>query len=222
MAYVDNLYRCNINATTPGEIIVNTVWMKQDTGSVPSLAPQAVADKVRNVWEAMVNVGNAPFGASVPMKKYFANDTFFTSVTCYKVNAAGRSVDQAEAPFIDTKGIGSFALPPQCALVTTLLTGAPGRSARGRLFLGGLSTFLTPQGRVTPLAQQEWADAMASFYIQLRTANNAPDVMRPVVVSPTTTSARKITRIQVGNVIDTMRSRRGKLVEARVARAVDE
>jgi hypothetical protein len=63
---------------------------------------------------------------------------------------------------------------------------------------------------------------MASFYVQLRSVNNAPDVMRPVVVSPTTTSARKITRVQVGNVIDTMRSRRGKLVESRIARPVDE
>jgi hypothetical protein len=138
------------------------------------------------------------------------------------VNSLGKAIDQAEAVFSGVKGSGSQALPPQCALVVTLLTGAPGRSARGRLFLGGLSTFLTPEGRVLPGSQQTIVDAMASFYVQLRNDPNAPDVMRPVVVSPTTTSARKITRVNVGNVVDTMRSRRGKLVEARLARPVDE
>jgi hypothetical protein len=222
MGYVNDLYRCNINAQTPGEILVNTVWMRQDAGSVPNLSPQQVADRVRDAWTNLINVGSGPFAASVPLRPYFADDTVWTSVTAYKVNALGKAVDQAEAAFVGVDGQGSQALPPQCALVVTLLTGAPGRSARGRMFLGGLSTFLTPQGRVLPASQQIITDAMASFYVQLRQTNNAPDVVRPVVVSPTTTTARKITRVQVGNVIDTMRSRRGKLVEARIARPVDE
>ncbi len=222
MAYPERLFRCNINAITPGEIIVNTVWMQQDATAFDSKSTQQVADRVRDKWEAMVMTGQGPFAANVPLRSHFASGTVWTSVVAYKVNALGKATDQAEAPFIGVSGNGSQALPAQCALVTTLLTGAPGRSARGRLFLGGLSTFLTPEGRVLPASQAIVADGMASFYDALRRETGSPDEIRPVVVSPTKTQARKITRINVGNVVDTMRSRRGKLVEVRIARAVDE
>jgi hypothetical protein len=222
MPYVDRLYRVNINAETPGEITVNTVWVRADTITNSAVTAQRVADKVRDSWGAMVTAG---LGGAVgsPMAPFFANGTIFRSVTAYKVNALGKSVEQAEAPFGATvKGTGSQALPAQCALVTTLLTGAPGRSARGRLFLGGLSTFLDGSGRVLPASQLTIAKNMAGFYVDVRSTATNPDDFRPVVVSPTTTTARKITRIQVGNVMDTMRSRRGKLVEGRVSETVDE
>jgi hypothetical protein len=220
MPYPDRLFRCNINATTPGEIVVNTVWVRED--ALNNVAtPQTIADKVRDTWSTMVTAGIGE-GQSSPLAPYFANGTKFTSVTAYRVNGLGKSTEQAEATFATAvKGTGSMALPPQCAIVTTLLTGAPGRSARGRLFLGGLSTFLTDEGRITPAAQLVLANNLAGFYIGVR-AQAGGDTFRPVVVSPTTTQARKITRIQIGNVVDTMRSRRGKLVEGRLAVAVDE
>jgi hypothetical protein len=218
--YPDRLFRCNINATTPGEVVVNTVWVQSDALAA-GITPQRVADKVRDKWAEMVTAGIGA-GASSPLAPYFANGTRFTSVTAYRVNALGKATDQAEAVFgAAAKGVGSMALPPQCAIVTTLLTGAPGRSARGRLFLGGLSTFLTEEGRVTAQAQAVLANNMAGFYIAVRDQTGGDD-FRPVVVSPTTGQARKITRIQIGNVVDTMRSRRGKLVEGRLAVAVDE
>lgn len=222
MPYAPRLFRCNINASTPGEVVVNTVWIQADEVVNSFVTPQRIADQVRNKWAEMVLTGIGP-GLSSPLASYFANGTKFTSVDVYAVNALGKATDQAQAIFAaNVKGTGSQAMPPQCAIVTTLLTGAPGRSARGRLFLGGLSTFLDAEGRILPAAQQVLVNNMGGFYKALRDEPENVDDFRPVVASPTTGTARKITRVQVGNVVDTMRSRRGKLVEARLAVSVDE
>jgi hypothetical protein len=222
MAYPSRLFRCNITATTPGEQIVNTVWMRTDaTAFAAGADAQLVADRVRDKWTQLITGGlpnTTPAAAGL-----FANTTQWTTVSAYAVNATGHSVAQAEAVFGATvKGSAANALPPQNALVVTLLTARPGRSGRGRMFLGGLSTaILGSNGRLPAAQSAEVAQQMGEFYKSLRDSPFQNDIIRPVVVSPTLTDSFKIERVQVGDVMDTMRSRRGKLVEARAAYDVD-
>lgn len=218
--YADRLFRVNVVASTPGEIIVNTVWCQTDFGAVGPPTTQAVADKVRDEWTKMLTVG---YGVDAPaLKALFSNGTVWRTCTAYKVDGLGKAVEQAEAPFAaGAAGAATSALPAQCSLVVSLLTNLPGRSGRGRLFLGGLAqAVISTDGRVTAPQAQQVANTMAGMYIGIRDELGGDDY-RPVVVSPTTGAANKITRLQVGNLIDTMRSRRGKLIEARSAAVVD-
>jgi len=222
MPYPSRLVRCNINATTPGEIVTNTVWIRFDTlAQINQDQLQLVVDRVRNSWATAVSDG---FGTGGGLGPIFSNAMQWRTVTGYLVDSAGRSQGQAEATFAPaTKGAEAFTLPPQTALVVTLLTGAPGRSARGRIFLGGLAQGVgTTDGRVPIALRDRYARNIAGFYGAVRNNPGGGDDFRPVVVSPKLGTARKITAITVGDLYDTMRSRRNRLVEARVRFTVDE
>lgn len=219
--YAPRLYRCNINASLPGgEIMVNTVWMQRDASTLAGVTIQMISDKVRDSWAKLVTQG--PGGVGVGLATFVGTDVVWTSVTSYEVDAAGRAVAQAESTFAATvKGSGGSMLPPQLAICCTLLTETPGRRGRGRLFLGGISAgLLTAQGRLTVANRDGIATRLAAFYKEVRDAPFQNDYARPVVVSPTTGTAAPITRVQVGDVPDTMRSRRNKLIEARFTVAV--
>lgn len=223
MAYPDKLYRCNINSQYGGEIVVNTLWVQEDQASVlgPDVSAQTIADRVRDAWSTMILTG---YGTGGGMQTQFKSAALFTSVDCYAVDSEGKATAQASAAFAPTiSGTGGSGLPPQVALVVTLLTGVPGRSGRGRMFLGNLAyPNALVSGRVAPEVQASVARNIAGFLTAVRDDPLAEDDFRPVVVSPTTSTARKITSVSVGNVYDTMRSRRNKLVEARVTASVDE
>jgi hypothetical protein len=221
MPYPDKLYRCNIGAVTPGEQIVNTLWVRlDDTTAVTPDLPQTIANQVRDAWAKFILGGN---DGSLPQNEQFAGGTAWDRVTCYPVNALGKATAVAEATFGPTvKGSESFALPAQTALVVTTLTGSPGRSARGRMYLGGLGrSILGGDGRLTAPRQTAITTAFGKFLVAVRSRPNLGDLWRPVVVSPTTGTARKITAITVGDLTDTMRSRRTSLREIRASAVVD-
>jgi hypothetical protein len=185
------------------------------------LGLKEIADRVRDAWSTMILAG---FNASGPLDVDFNANTVWRSVNVYKVDALGKATGQSESAFAsNVKGGSGSMVPPQCAIVVTTLTGAPGRSARGRMFLGGLSNNGNDfTGRINPLTRDRLAKGVGGMFTQLRSSGFQADVIRPVVVSPTKNDARKITAVQVGDVYDTMRSRRNKLVEARIRQSVDE
>jgi hypothetical protein len=80
----------------------------------------------------------------------------------------------------------------------------------------------TTDGRVPIALRDRYARNIAGFYGAVRNNPGGGDDFRPVVVSPKLGTARKITAITVGDLYDTMRSRRNRLVEARVRFTVDE
>lgn len=221
MPYPSRLTRCNINASlTGGEIMVHTVWLQRDLTVPGATSLQTLADRVRDSWTVAMNGGGA---VAQGVRVHLAASTVYQNVTAYSVDAAGRATNQAVSSFTGVTGTSTgSALPPQCALVVSLLTGRPGRSGRGRLYLGGLSAGnLTTTGRLDPQTRGQILASMAQFYVQVRSTNNADDSDRPVVVSPTRTEAYKIKAVGIGDVYDTMRSRRNRLTEARIQAVVD-
>jgi hypothetical protein len=217
----EGIVRCNINASLQtGEIMVHTVHMRKDTSAFLPVDLQSVADKVRDEWTRTIN---ADTGDPVGIGNKLTTSCQYLNVTAYLIGPLGKAVAQAEAAFAATvKGQGTSHLPPQLALVVTLLTNRSGRSGRGRIYLGGLQAATNgTDGRVSAANRTIFVQALSGFYTRLRDLPFANDQIRPVVVSPTTTSSAKITKVSVGDVIDTMRSRRNALVEAKEFATVD-
>lgn len=112
-------------------------------------------------------------------------------------------------------------MPPQIAVVLSLRSTIPGSRGRGRLYwpaLGGQVDSTTLRMSVpTPAAA---ASAAAQYLDAIATALKNALAPTPslidydlCVVSPTTGTKTRITRIEVGNVYDVQRRRRDRLTE---------
>jgi hypothetical protein len=219
--YPAGAWRVNINASlADGEVMTNTVWLLRDAAASGDITSQKVADRVAEHWTNFITTA---VGTNAIANTQFADSTVWTNATAYKVDAAGRAVEQAVANFAaGVKGTNASRLPLQLAIAVTLKTNRAGRSGRGRIFLGGLGANLLGQsGRVSLGQRDALSLGLQRFYTDLRNSTLAGDDFRPVIVSPTTGTSNKITSLSVGDVFDTMRSRRNKLVEQRVSQLVD-
>lgn len=138
----------------------------------------------------------------------------------YRLPSIGAPASELAEELIGDSG-GSSAgntLPPQCAVAISLLTGFPGRTKRGRMFLPIRgSTLLTGDGLLGNTFAQDWADDAAAFFSDF---NNSLSGRRIVVLSGKDSAAYNITSVSVGNVIDTQRRRRNSLPEGRFGATV--
>lgn len=136
---------------------------------------------------------------------------------------AGILIGAAEAPFTTPPtGTDAPTKPPQTSVVISLRTTVPGSRGRGRLYWPALSGAMTTGTvRLTNPAPAAVASAASVYLDGIET--DLKNSLHPVpslidlhlcVVSPTTNTRTDITRIQVGDVLDTQRRRRDKLAEA--------
>lgn len=222
MPYPSGVARFNITGSLAGgEQIVHSLWMKPDgTAALGGDYLQAMTDKVRDEW-AKTMVG--PGGTIPPLAGFLSSGTRYTAVSGYLVDALGKATAQSEATFATPPaGSVSSTAPPSIAICVTLHTNKPGRTGRGRLYLGGLSNSLVgAEGRFSNVPQGELVATMTDFYKRLRDSPFSGDPYRPVVVSRTRGEAHKIVKVSIGDVFDTMRSRRTSLKEARQSGVVD-
>lgn len=131
-------------------------------------------------------------------------------------------VDQATGTVISTivsgaayaaTGLGG-ALPPQCSIVATLRTGFASRSDTGRFYLPGPADVnLTTTGRLSTAAT---GDISAELVAAFEAGNGASLGTEVIVYSRTHRSTVTVLSVDVGDVIDTQRRRRDKLIENRV------
>lgn len=115
-------------------------------------------------------------------------------------------------------GSGSaIGLLPQAALAVSWGTSAErGRASKGRIFIPMPSVANGANGRITGTTAQNiatgWATLLTKFNDSPLDQSGAD--LYPAVVSGVDASFRRITHVKVGDVVDTMRSRRQALVEA--------
>lgn len=115
-------------------------------------------------------------------------------------------------------GIAS-AFPPQVSLVASLRTGANrGGAARGRIFLPAPAIGMQANGVMSPANQ---AGALTTVN-NLLSAVNGVEAGRVVIVASKVGlgAERSVTRVEIGVVFDTMRSRRSNFLELPVGAAV--
>lgn len=152
----------------------------------------------------------------------------FHKVTCRSVSAAGVTTAQGEyVQSTPTPGIASVQTAPnQSALVVTLQTARPGRTGRGRVYM----PFLAPQfGVNTDRLAAGLADPLAFHFAQFITDLGQIDGGDPAVFGPFPIAVQStvnmaappmVTSVRVGDVIDTQRRRRNKVIEAYSTAAV--
>ena len=110
------------------------------------------------------------------------------------------------------------AMPGQCALVVTLRSAVVTRRGRGRFFLPSMRAGAGGQtGRLAAASIPLITTSLNAFFAALQTFA-VP--MNPVVYSPTGRTVADVTSYDFGDVFDTQRRRRNKLIESRVGATI--
>lgn len=180
----------------------------------------------------MRNFSNAPAPSTVPQGVIDAVATYFqdpatqtganavlTSIKLNEIGPNGRYLDPSATVLHEfdpgLPGVGTANLPPQCAVAVTLRTAARrGLANTGRFYLPHVTNGPSNDGRLLAGAAQGIATSTTTFLNSLRTALG--DDFIPAVASDTREGqVRAVTHVEVGRVVDTIRSRRSSLDEDR-------
>ena len=115
-------------------------------------------------------------------------------------------------------------LPLSTAAVVTTLSGYPGGSRRGRIFVPAIGLQVDGLGRF----QEDQLTALADSVAWLITTGGDETVIgtaavtvAPLIWSKKLQAGTVMSQISLGNVPDTMRRRRDSLIEARISRDVN-
>lgn len=185
-------------------------------GSAEADAPvptQAFADAVRDAWI----IPFTTFGLG------FSSAYSFTGVKCARLAKDGRYdgsdvVESFPATAINGGSSGN-PLPPQIALVATLIAGSgKGLAGKGRMYLPGVKFAVDGGGHIGTSDAQAMATALATFFNTINSSFDAPGEAINVSRGHKNllgVGARNvpINGVRVGNVYDTQRRRRNALAE---------
>ena len=115
-------------------------------------------------------------------------------------------------------------LAPQCpyqaAVVVSLRTNTPGGSGRGRIYWPAAGSRLNSSARMAVVDRDQFAGEQVTYVHAMESAlaTAFPTIGFDLAVrSKTTRTTPHVTRIQVGDVVDTQRRRRDKLAESYVS-----
>lgn len=106
-------------------------------------------------------------------------------------------------------------LPPQCSIVVSLRTALFNKSGRGRFYLPVFGSDVLAAGRLPATAKTQVATAAQKMIQSLNGAG-----YQVVVYHRASKTHDAVTQVNVGDVYDTQRRRRNKLVEARTTLSV--
>lgn len=185
------------NSLPSGEVADFGFWM---TATTIELAVAAV-----DAWYVTL-AGDAAW------KALFQSGTIFGEAKVSEIFAdTGAVITTAMAGTSYNGSGGGDSLPPQVALCVTVNTAIISRTTRGRFYLPPLlASNTTASGRVYPAAQ---ATAVGSLAAAFTVLNGTDGTL--IVWSRKLHEATDATSLSVGDVYDTMRTRRDKLVEVR-------
>lgn len=226
MAYLDPHLLVNYHGKMPGGEIWSIGF--RTIASSPSVADLAIyATYAANQFEVLWNTSSSP-------KSFNPAAVTMEGCTVRKIDTAGRTISQAEglpvAPVVG--GLTTPTMPNQCTLVASLTTASAGRSFRGRVYLPCLDAgALTAAGRLDPASNVvvNASDFVTGLIAGLNGGTTSPPVTAPLPATRWAIAiqskvsgviAAPVTHVKVGDVIDTQRRRRDKLVENYLVAAV--
>jgi len=192
------LYRLVASGTTPGESF--TFTMHAEANLSTGDAATAFSDALTACWAAGMDDLTTPEVDLTLASAAAINEATDGQITRVEVVLALTGVADAEM------------LPFQCATVITLLTASATRHGRGRFYLPPLAASFLLNGKLNSSAMTALDTAWTAFFDSLNT-----DGVNPVVRNRTGHISTPVTGARVGDVIDTQRRRRNKLVETYTA-----
>lgn len=210
LVLLGNLYSDRFNVTlsiapTPG-----------DTIAAPTQAfCDALAGDIANWWDN-------PLAAAPGNGLTIDGSAVLTGIKLNRVGPDGRYVDPKtiETTLVTpAPGGGGSGFPPQLSLASTLRgPDARGAAAKGRMYWpvsqlahGALDT----TGRVSVASATQYAHGVATFIrlVNARYASTGPSAVAAIASKTGAGRFQVVTKVTVGRVVDTMRSRRNKLAE---------
>jgi len=192
------LYRMVASGTTPGESWSFTLHAEGSLSTAD--AATAFGDALTAAWAGgMDDVTTA--------------DVDCTSASVAALDpATDGQLTRVEVVLALTGVATGEMLPFQCATVISLLTDSATRHGRGRFYLPPLAVSTVDGGLISAAAITSLDTAWTAFFDSLNT-----DGLNPVVRNRTGHISTPVTSARVGNVFDTQRRRRNKLVEVYTA-----
>lgn len=139
-----------------------------------------------------------------------------TQIRTEYYDATGKLADVAETALNPARTSPNTPNKPfQSAIAMSLRTARPGRSFRGRLYWPALNAELNAASlRLAPALTQALAEDCVQMLNQIAAESQLGLAYVPVVVSQTLGINSPITRVEVGDILDTQRRRRDAVVEA--------
>ena len=207
MSYV----RCGIIGSSPGGEVWSINPTFDPTGEFPGPVNQTSLDAA----------ATSIYQLSLPSALSALLSTAFTLHTA-RLEVRDDATDNLIAISIQgappgTAGTGTPKLTAQSAVVVSLRTSTPGASGRGRLYWPAAGAGITTQLRLSTPDKDTVVAGFATYLhaIEGILATNFPTIGFDLSVrSKTTHSTPHVTRLQVGDVIDTQRRRRDSLIES--------
>lgn len=195
------LYRHVLQGTYPGEV---WTFRLHTEGNISLAAAQSA-------WDGAVTAF-----ASTDYLATLCTSVEFTEVSTAELDlTTGKQLQKVANTRDDVGTNASGCLPFQCTPVVSLRTAFATRSGRGRFYAPSPAVDQQDGGRLTTAAQTTLADSAQALLTTLINQNAAP-----VLVSFPSVVRTTITGMDVGDVIDTQRRRRNKLIESRMSRAL--
>ena len=209
MAYAHNFFRLVCSGTLVGSETFSyglSFSRLSTAGNGPEEVPQGVIDAV-TAFHSDANVG-------------IGSQAVLTTIKLNEIDVNGRYANSGETVLADldpgVPGSGSTSMPPQVALAITLRTAKMrGRAHVGRFYIPRLAGAIGVDGRLSSGQAETIAGVATTFLNSLNTA--MAGIGRVAVMSDVGTGNENlVTHVEVGRVLDTMRSRRRSLEEERV------
>lgn len=191
-----------------GERFTFSLHTEKAAGDVASAA-SAWASAIDLLWNGLASPADS-------IKQLYPAATIVDELVTTELSpTTGRNVAQAiSTPALAGTGAGA-ALPPQTAVCVSLRTALPTRAGRGRFFLPAPIVAESSAGRLGATPQGQILAAVTGM-LGLLSDNLYPGVIYHR--DPRTTTA--LVSVDVGDVFDTIRRRRDKLIEARMTSAL--
>lgn len=201
-------YALVANGTQAGETFTFTLHAFNAAGTVAGAAA-AWHTAIGLLWNGVATPADS-------IKQLIPTTSQLTQTSATEIDPlTGKNLGQvvtAEA-LVGTDATGP--VPPQCAVVVSLRTALFNKSGRGRFYLPSLATDKVAAGRILGTAVTQITTAAQKMVQSLNGAGYTV-----CVYHRKTKTHDNVVTVNVGDVFDTQRRRRDKLVEARTSLAV--